>query len=258
MELTVNTGSASKHLCGTTPHRSKHFQFRRSRLGISLTSDSLGTDYELHVRPPIDPDCSTPSPGRNGHTPIITRLPVPAQMLKLLRSATPQGPKNTLPTTGNLSSRPSHRILLVPIQLASCPSLDFDPITLDIKEGDAPLNIGRVGAPDSTKITFKSNVVSRAHAEIWVESGGKLFIRDTRSSSGTFINSSRLSPPHVESQPFQLRDGDVLQFGVTCQGADKSVYKCVMVWINGGPQAAPYVSKSIPSFQLSCPYVDIA
>jgi pSer/pThr/pTyr-binding forkhead associated (FHA) protein len=129
---------------------------------------------------------------------------------------------------------------------------------LDVKEGDAPLSIGRVGTPGSTEIIFESKVISRAHAEIWVESGGKLFIRDTKSSTGTFINSFRLSPPSVESQPFQLRDGDVLQFGVTYQGGDKSVYKCAMVGINEEPQATMYASRPVPSSQLSRTYADIA
>ena len=46
----------------------------------------------------------------------------------------------------------------------------------------------------------------------------KLYIRDTRSSSGTFLNHVRLSAPNQESKPFQLKDGDIVQLGVDYQG----------------------------------------
>jgi hypothetical protein len=159
-------------------------------------------------------------------------------------------------TTNNPSSHPFHRILFVPIQLPSTPTLDFDPITVDVKEGDAPLSIGRESARDSADIAFKSQVVSRNHSEIWAESGGKLFIRDTKSSTGTFINFFRLSPSCETSQPFQLRDGDILQFGVPYEGEVEDKYKCVSgtVWI----EATPNVSKSVPLSQLSRPYADVS
>jgi hypothetical protein len=177
-----------------------------------------------------------------------------------LRSTTPQRPNKTFSTTGNPSSRPSLHISLAPIRLDSRPSLRFDPIIVDVKEGDAPLRIGRATAPGSTEIVFNSKVISRAHAEIWAESGGKLFIRDTRSCSGTFINFSRLSPPRAESPPFQLRGGDILQFGVARQGGVEDRYKCVTVkvWIGKEPQATLDVSKSVSLSQLSCPRADIA
>jgi pSer/pThr/pTyr-binding forkhead associated (FHA) protein len=120
-----------------------------------------------------------------------------------------------------------------------------------------PLSIGRFTYPASlTEVRFKSKVVSRYHAEIWVESGGKLFIRDTGSSSGTFINFSRLSPPSKESQPFQLIDGDVLQLGVSYEGGVEDVCRCVTIAIemNEEPQAIPNVSKSVPLSHLSHPF----
>ena len=94
------------------------------------------------------------------------------------------------------SSGPSHRIRLVP-HVDSRRSLRFEPITRDVREGESPLRIGRftdrsglglspnnnnanaANALGSNKLAFKSKVVSRAHAEIWCERGGKFFIRDT-------------------------------------------------------------------------------
>ncbi|KAJ3479098.1 hypothetical protein NLI96_g9299 [Meripilus lineatus] len=81
----------------------------------------------------------------------------------------------------------------------------------------------------SNKLAFKSKVVSRAHAEIWVENGGRFFIKDTKSSSGTFLNHVRLSPANTESLPKELKDGDLLQLGVDYQGGTEDIYKCVKI-----------------------------
>ncbi|TFY52400.1 hypothetical protein EVG20_g10565 [Dentipellis fragilis] len=64
----------------------------------------------------------------------------------------------------------------------------------------------------SRAILFNFATVSRKHAEVWDEDG-KIFIRDTGSSNGTFVNGERLSPEGEESQPFQLRTGDILVLG---------------------------------------------
>ncbi|KAJ2302678.1 hypothetical protein IWW54_005966 [Coemansia sp. RSA 2705] len=78
------------------------------------------------------------------------------------------------------------------------------------------------------RIAFKSKVVSRSHAEVWTENG-QFFIQDTKSSSGTFLNHMRLSPPGVESRPHPLQDGDILQLGVDYQGGVQDIYKCVKI-----------------------------
>lgn len=93
--------------------------------------------------------------------------------------------------------------------------------------GAIPSSTGGAGRVDTGRIAFKSKVVSRGHAEIWSESGGKVFIRDTKSSSGTFLNHIRLSAPNVESKPFQIKDGDVVQLGVDYQGGTEEIYRCV-------------------------------
>ncbi|KAE8214261.1 hypothetical protein CF327_g2302 [Tilletia walkeri] len=84
---------------------------------------------------------------------------------------------------------------------------------------------------DSSRIAFKSKVVSRGHAEIWCENGGNFFLRDTKSSSGTFLNHIRLSAPGAESRPFRIKDGDVIQLGVDYQGGTEEIYRCVKMRI---------------------------
>jgi hypothetical protein len=88
------------------------------------------------------------------------------------------------------------------------------------------LKIGRfVGNQPQSEdmITFRSKVISRNHAEIWAVNG-ELYIRDTRSQSGTFLNAMRLSEPSKESKPYRLKSGDVIQFGVDYKGATEGMY----------------------------------
>ena len=99
------------------------------------------------------------------------------------------------------------------------------------------MGLAAVNAMNSNKLAFKSKVVSRAHAEIWCEAGQphpKFYIKDTKSSSGTFLNHIRLSPANTESKPFQLKDGDILQLGVDYQGGTEDIYKSVKIRLELG------------------------
>lgn len=106
----------------------------------------------------------------------------------------------------------------VPVLILTPDNKKFPPIERVIT---GIVKIGRyVGSqPQSDDmITFKSKVISRNHAEIWAVNGD-VYIRDTRSQSGTFLNAMRLSEPSKESKPYRLKPGDVIQFGVDYKGA---------------------------------------
>ncbi|KAJ7438520.1 hypothetical protein B0H11DRAFT_1884441 [Mycena galericulata] len=189
---------------------------------------------------------------------VAPPAPAPVPVQAVPRSAT--NPLGLTPTTANgaqggTGTGPAHRIRLVP-HLDSRRSLRFDAIARDLHVAAPPLRIGRftdrsglglaaVNALSTNKIAFKSKVVSRAHAEVWVEGGGggdegngeggvKFFIRDTKSSSGTFLNHVRLSPANTESRPHQIKDGDILQLGVDYQGGAEDIYKSVKIRVELG------------------------
>ncbi|KAF9530308.1 hypothetical protein CPB83DRAFT_851363 [Crepidotus variabilis] len=70
---------------------------------------------------------------------------------------------------------------------------------------------------------FDSKVLSRNHAEVW-EEGGRIYIKDVKSSNGTFVNGQQLSAESQESEPFELKSDDILEFGIDIVGDDnKSV-----------------------------------
>ncbi|KAJ5156066.1 hypothetical protein N7492_008869 [Penicillium capsulatum] len=69
---------------------------------------------------------------------------------------------------------------------------------------------------------FDSKVLSRQHAEVWADKNGKIWIRDVKSSNGTFVNGHRLSPENRESEPHELRENDTLELGIDIVSEDQN------------------------------------
>lgn len=92
------------------------------------------------------------------------------------------------------------------------------PITPDV------LKIGRMTnsktTPSKQNGYFDSKVLSRQHAEIWADLDGRVWIRDVKSSNGTFVNGHRLSQENRESEAHELRSEDVLELGIDIVGED--------------------------------------
>ena len=75
--------------------------------------------------------------------------------------------------------------------------------------------------PTTSNGFFDSQVLSRQHAEIWADRNGKIWIRDVKSSNGTFVNGVRLSPENRESEPHELREQDTLELGIDIVSEDQ-------------------------------------
>ena len=124
---------------------------------------------------------------------------------------------------------------------ATKPSLMFPATSRTLPHEDCVIRVGRFsekdgnlnpapGVPSSNPVGFKSKVVSRRHCEFWC-SQGQWYIKDVRSSSGTFLNHIRLSQPSVESRPFPVNDGDVVQLGIDFRGGEEMIFRCVKIRI---------------------------
>lgn len=131
------------------------------------------------------------------------------------------------------------------------PSLKFPAMTRMLPNGTSVIRVGRyserdsppivhTNQPSSAPVGFKSKVVSRRHCEFWC-SNGQWYIRDVKSSSGTFLNHIRLSQPGVESGPWPVNDGDVVQLGIDFRGGEEMIFRCVKIRIecNRGWQSGP-------------------
>ncbi|KAJ5960506.1 uncharacterized protein N7479_007656 [Penicillium vulpinum] len=103
--------------------------------------------------------------------------------------------------------------------------------TFDRKQINVPYypEVLRIGRQTNAKTVptplngfFDSKVLSRQHAEVWADKAGKIWIRDVKSSNGTFVNGHRLSPENRESEPHELRESDTLELGIDIVSEDQS------------------------------------
>ncbi|OAA54937.1 cytoplasm to vacuole targeting Vps64 [Cordyceps fumosorosea ARSEF 2679] len=101
----------------------------------------------------------------------------------------------------------------------------FERKTIVVPFAPENLRIGRQTnqktLPTPTNGFFDSKVLSRQHAEIFAERNGKIFIRDVKSSNGTFVNGIRLSQENRESEPHELQTADQLELGIDIVSEDQ-------------------------------------
>nr|XP_039266177.1 sarcolemmal membrane-associated protein-like isoform X2 [Styela clava] len=94
-----------------------------------------------------------------------------------------------------------------------------------------PAKIGRSVArarPAANNAIFDCKVLSRNHALLWYEDG-KFYLKDTKSSNGTFVNNQRLSKGAEESMPFEVNSGDIVQFGVdVVENSRRVTHGCIV------------------------------
>jgi hypothetical protein len=154
-------------------------------------------------------------------------------------------------TNGMAHQLPSIRFCSHQDPRAQKPSLVFSPMARILPTGREIIRVGRyserdnqpaqaVNVPSAAPVGFKSKVVSRRHCEFWC-SGGRWFIKDVKSSSGTFLNHIRLSSPGTESKPFPVNDGDIVQLGIDFKGGEEMIFRCVKIRVelNKGWQTGP-------------------
>ncbi|KAJ1918612.1 hypothetical protein H4219_002485 [Mycoemilia scoparia] len=198
-----------------------------SSLVVEAASTSLPMEASASVATNVPNSTTTPSTNENTMAPNSTVTTAPTS------SSAPTGQQhrnNNVDTNNDAEENKVPHIRIVPhiVDVRKC--LYFEVIDRDVPEGQV-LKVGRFterASQQLSRIAFKSKVVSRVHAEIWSEHE-QIYIKDVKSSSGTFLNHMRLSPPNIESEKFPLNDGDILQLGVDYQGGTVDLYKCVKI-----------------------------
>ncbi|KAI8583713.1 hypothetical protein K450DRAFT_222415 [Umbelopsis ramanniana AG] len=137
------------------------------------------------------------------------------------------GSRSKAATISKRSNRPAPTMTGTPKATLLLLSLhgSFQTKALELFEG-IHVKIGRQtsakSAPSASNGFFDSKVLSRTHAEVWCERS-KVYIRDVKSSNGTFINGIRLSPEGEESASVELHNGDQVEFGIDIMNEDGSV-----------------------------------
>jgi len=142
-------------------------------------------------------------------------------------------------STSSQAQMPTIRFIPHQDPRSARPSLAFPPISRTLPDSSSIIKVGRYSerdsnptpapnTPSAAPIGFKSKVVSRKHCEFWCSSG-QWYVKDVKSSSGTFLNHIRLSQPNVESRPFPVNDGDVVQLGIDFRGGEEMIFRCVKI-----------------------------
>ena len=208
----------------------------------SSPADSI-SDYKSNHPSPTPAAASPPPPATVLPPDMIAdiaaaaRLGSEASVAPTLTSFAPSVPHESLPP----GKVPSIRFSAHQDPRAQRPALIFSPIARILPVASDIIKVGRYSEkdpvpsggpkiPSSAPVGFKSKVVSRRHCEFWNQSG-RWFIKDMKSSSGTFLNHIRLSPPGTESKPFPLNDGDIVQLGIDFKGGEEMIFRCVKIRI---------------------------
>lgn len=167
---------------------------------------------------------------RRGHTPMNLDVQVLAAQNGTRRRTespslqAPSAPIATTPVPTSATAATASPAANNKISIRIVPAMDsfthlplrFDPIDRKVDDGEI-LVVGRhtdrLLQEHPNAIVFRSKVVSRNHAKMW-SSNGQWYLQDVGSSSGTFLNHIRLSAPNIESTPYTIKDGDIVQLGI--------------------------------------------
>ncbi|KAL8639394.1 MAG: hypothetical protein Q9228_003572 [Teloschistes exilis] len=167
-------------------------------------------------RPPPIP---TPSSGQSA-----------ASTMSALHQPSPILPSQNRP---NSQQQPDGNRTEQPVSQSDAPAiLALQPLTgtFERKQINVPFfpEVLRIGRQTNAKTVptmvngyFDSKVLSRQHAEVWADRSGKIWIRDVKSSNGTFVNGVRLSPENRDSEPHELREQDTLELGIDIVSEDQ-------------------------------------
>ncbi|XP_017086144.1 sarcolemmal membrane-associated protein [Drosophila eugracilis] len=75
---------------------------------------------------------------------------------------------------------------------------------------------------------FDCKVLSRNHAILWYTPDGRFWVKDTKSSNGTFINDNKLG-----NDPAELHYGDTVKFGVeVIENSRQEVHGCIIARVS--------------------------
>ncbi|THC95784.1 hypothetical protein EYZ11_004737 [Aspergillus tanneri] len=160
--------------------------------------------------------------------PAFTSGPVSASTMSAL-----QQPSSIVPSQHMLQSSQQNGVRTGSAPAGEPPAiLTLIPLngTFERKQINVPYfpEVLRIGRQTNAKTVptpvngfFDSKVLSRQHAEIWADKSGKIWIRDVKSSNGTFVNNHRLSLENRESDPHELRENDTLELGIDIVSEDQ-------------------------------------
>ena len=161
------------------------------------------------------PQIATAGPGASAAS-AMSALQAPSAMVPSQQNGMLQSQQNGVQRQSGESTAILH---LIPMNGT------FERKTITVPFFPDVLRIGRQSnnktIPTPLNGYFDSKVLSRQHAEVWADRNGKIWIRDVKSSNGTFVNGQRLSQENRDSDPHELREQDMLELGIDIVSEDQ-------------------------------------
>ncbi|KAJ5552192.1 hypothetical protein N7494_001570 [Penicillium frequentans] len=225
--------SNSSSSLGSTTSTTTVITTQDPNAGQSSTTDGTWSSKKKPARSPWPSSKSEPVAGvtntRSQAVPAFLSGPTASSTMSAIHQ-----PQSIVPSQHMLQSSQQNGIRQQPNGSAEPPAiLGLAPMngTFEKKQINVPFypEVLRIGRQTNAKTVptpvngfFDSKVLSRQHAEIWADKTGKVWIRDVKSSNGTFVNGHRLSPENRESEPHELREGDTLELGIDIVSEDQN------------------------------------
>ncbi|KKZ67760.1 hypothetical protein EMCG_06577 [[Emmonsia] crescens] len=204
-----SNASLASNESGTAPSKKKPYKYSWSNSKAEPVSGVTNARSQPVSAPPSGTTASSAMSALHQPTPIV-----PSQ-----HSLQTQQQNGTRLTNGALSSDPPAILSLLPVNGT------FERKQITVPYFPEVLRVGRQTnaktIPTPVNGYFDSKVLSRQHAEVWADRAGKIWIRDVKSSNGTFVNGQRLSPENRDSEPHELREHDTLELGIDIVSEDQ-------------------------------------
>lgn len=227
-------GEASVNSTESVTSESARISRSMARRRTSTTTNTTNAVLRPNAQTPQDTSSTFSSSDRESQSPpsfiVSTRTNNMASNMPDAASSLAGLPADQMPT-----------IRFIPYQdpRSNKPSLAFSATSRTLPHEGCVIRVGRYSERDSSPgpapnvpsaapVGFKSKVVSRRHCEFWC-SQGQWYVKDVKSSSGTFLNHIRLSQPSTESRPFPVNDGDIVQLGMDFRGGEESIFRSVKI-----------------------------
>lgn len=200
-DLVAPTAQSSN---GATTHPDPHSSSPPPLAAVPALPGAPG----LPAAPP-NPDVSSagPVPGSVSPAPAPATASATAQISRKAKQPTSGGSTNGSNSKKQLLRREEFIHILILVSL----NKTFDRRTLKIPNYPHTIKLGRPNTSQRTPSIdngyFDSKVISREHAELYMQNG-KLYIKDLDSSNGTFLNQVQIKEPQ------ELRIGDTIDLGI--------------------------------------------
>jgi hypothetical protein len=228
-----SSSSASSTSTVATTVNSQHPPPVSNGVPVSAAGDLSSWSNGARKRPQGKGPWPSPKPDGQSDFPV-SRMSVRPQMMGGLNGSTPMhSPSSVLQSQAQIASQQLlPRPMTESMPAAGQPVLyllslngTFERKNISVPFSPDTLRIGRQTnqktIPTPINGFFDSKVLSRQHAEIWADRQGKIWIKDVKSSNGTFVNGARLSQENRESEPHELQTGDHLELGIDIVSEDQ-------------------------------------